>query len=367
MKKIALIITNFDRLISKHGIKGGGSHVLKNLMLNWAENPDVTLDIYCTYTSTYEYQGINKITKIPLSQYENIENFVEALKKQTVNQNYNNILFGEVIAPYGSVLLQAHSFIYRYDLYGGFLSKFFKKTKKTKIISQKERFSNENNIYIAMSEKIKDDYSTNFDIPKERIFVVYPGTEVPEKIEKTSGRSIKFGIVGSSNPNKGSYRFLKALSLVKKKHKNIEAVMICNNYKRLYWLRFLIWLYNVKSNINILDFQSDMSNFYQKVDCIVMPSRHEAFGLVALEGASYQSIPLVSSNTGFAEIITEGENGFTFDINKRGIKNLAQQMENIVDLYYKNPELFNQISKNAHELSKKYTWKGFSEKILNLL
>ncbi len=367
MKKIAFVITDFDRLISPEGIKGGGSHVLKNIMINWIKNPDVMLDVYCTYTKTFEYEGINKIVKIPINQYANINGFIRELKKYINNENYDNILFGEVIAPFGSVLLQAHSFIHRYNLYGGFKTKFFKQIKKRKLNTQKQTFSEENNIYIAMSEKVKEDYSENFEIPKEKIFVTYPGTDLPENINKQPSEKIRFGIVASSNVNKGIYKFLKALSKVKKYNKNIKAVIICNNYERLYLIRFLTWFYRVKNYIEILDFQYDMSDFYQRIDCIVMPSRHEAFGLVPLEGASYKAIPLVSSNTGFAELLTENENGFTFDINKKGVKNLIKKMKEIVDLYYNDKEKFNQISENAYNLAKKYSWKAFTDKILEKL
>ncbi len=368
MKKIALIITDFDRLFSTQGIKGGGSHVLKNLIVNWIKDPNVTLDIYCSNTKTFEYEGINKIIRIPINQYADLNGFINRLEAFVSQDNYDNVLFGEVISPYGSVLLQAHSFLYRYDLYGGgLITKFFKRIKRKKIKAQERQFSKYNNVYIAMSEKVKKDYAFYFDIPEENIVVAYPGVTMPEVEPKEPNSTMTFGIVGSSNANKGAYKFIKAISKLKKHTKNFKAIMICNNYQRLYLMRFLVWLYKVEKYVEILDFQANMEDFYKQIDCIVMPSRHEAFGLVAIEGASHSAVPLVSNNTGFAEILDENENGFIFDINKKGIKNLTEKMKTIVDLYYNEKEKFNEIKYKSNELAKKYSWEGFSNKVLKNL
>ncbi len=368
MKKIALVIVCLDKLVSSDSLKGGGSHVLQNILYNWIDNEDVCLDIYCTESSIISYPGINKIVKIPYCQLGNIEKFVEELKKHQETEKYDNILFGDFISPYGSVMLQSHSYLHRYNLYGGVLTKVFKKLKNQKLLAQSILFTQENGVYIAMSETIKRDYSENFDIPKEKIHVIYPGVSVPDcGLTQNNNETVTFGIVGGSNLNKGLHRFLGALSKLIRNKQKVKAVVICNNYQKQYFIKFLIALYGVSKYVEILDFQSSMDDFYKRINFLVMPSRHEAFGLVALEAASYGVMPIVSSSTGFAEIIAENVNGISFDVAKKAVKNLANAMKKAIDLYYDRRDEYNKVAGNCLCLAKMHTWKDFSDKILEKL
>lgn len=54
-------------------------------------------------------------------------------------------------------------------------------------------------------------------------------------------------------------------------------------------------------------------SLYRCMDLVVIPSSHEGFGNVAIEGLMQQSLMLVSKTGGLAEIIRDGENGFAFE------------------------------------------------------
>lgn len=54
-------------------------------------------------------------------------------------------------------------------------------------------------------------------------------------------------------------------------------------------------------------------SLYKCVDLVVIPSRHEGFGNVAIEGLMQQCLMLVSRTGGLAEIIRDGENGYVFE------------------------------------------------------
>lgn len=369
MKKIALVISNVDLLIGNKEYIGGGSVVLRNLIAQWSENKDILLDIYCSASRKLKYDGINKIVPIPICQYTDIESYVEELKKHVEQENYDNVLFGEVFSPYGSVMLQSHSYPYRYGLYGGgiktFLTKFF---GMSKLERQKKLFTKENKTYIAMSEKIKRDYSENYNMPEENIVVVYPGVNTYEDNAKATNNSdFTFGIVAGSNLNKGAHRFLLALARLKRKNKKIKAIMICKNYEKLVFMHFIVNILGLKNDLKVISSNPDMNNFYKSIDCLVVPSRHDAFALVVLEAASNKTISLVSSNVGASEIIREGENGFIFNIDKNVIKNLAAKMQEIIDIKLNSEVKFNQLQENAYNLAKEYTWKRFADKILESL
>ncbi|EMH4030284.1 group 1 glycosyl transferase [Klebsiella oxytoca] len=60
--------------------------------------------------------------------------------------------------------------------------------------------------------------------------------------------------------------------------------------------------------------KEDIAAFYAKADVLLMPSRWESFGLVAVEAQSY-GVPVVASRcSSIPEVISDGETGFLFDV-----------------------------------------------------
>ena len=103
--------------------------------------------------------------------------------------------------------------------------------------------------------------------------------------------------------------------------------------------------YNVTKTIIFAGQQKDMKKFYKSASFFCMSSRYEGLPMVLLEAQSY-GLPIVSfdCNTGPAEIIDSGENGFLVD------------NENIDDLSYKifklcKEDRFQNFSKSSLEKS----------------
>ena len=69
----------------------------------------------------------------------------------------------------------------------------------------------------------------------------------------------------------------------------------------------------ISSYVTFLGDCHDVSQQLQQSDILVVPSREEGFGLVAIEGmAAY--VPVIASNVGgLAEIIQNGYNGYLFE------------------------------------------------------
>ena len=61
-----------------------------------------------------------------------------------------------------------------------------------------------------------------------------------------------------------------------------------------------------------------------------MPSRWEAFGLVAVEAMKYGKAVIASDRGALPELIKNGENGFTFSMETR------DSLKNVLDLLDKN-------------------------------
>lgn len=367
MKKIALVVLDLDRFLVAKTFKGGGGHVAKRLLQEWILDDRVELDVICVNATIESYDGINKIITIPYCPNSDYENFIGELKKHAASEKYDDVVFAEHLLPFGTSLLHSHSYLYRYGLYNcELLSQFFKIIKRKKIDAQKKLFSTETKSLIAMSEKIKKDYSSNFCIDETIIKVAFPGVEIFENVTRERKSDFVFGLVGGGI-NKGAALFLKAFKKVFKHDKNIKALVITTNEKNLKLLKLQVRFSGLSNNVEFVDYQSNIGDFYKQIDCLVMPSRHEAFGLVAIEAASYKAVPIVSNNTGFAELVADGQNGFIFDINKNGLNNLAKSMSEVINIYQNDYDRFEQIRDNAFGIAKEYTWKRFADTILESL
>lgn len=92
--------------------------------------------------------------------------------------------------------------------------------------------------------------------------------------------------------------------------------------------------------------KENMADYYLQADVLLMPSRWESFGLVAVEAQSY-GLPVVASRcSSLPEVVKEGYTGFLFPIGDvdeacRILLSLDKQQlqgmkENAIDFYKNN-------------------------------
>lgn len=97
-----------------------------------------------------------------------------------------------------------------------------------------------------------------------------------------------------------------------------EGVLKENNYKVKYGydnVKFLGWVSH-----------EEISAYYKAADVVVMPSRWEAFGLVAIEAMKYGT-PVIASNCGaLKEIIQHNKNGYLFSLKKGELTSILQKL-----------------------------------------
>jgi len=113
----------------------------------------------------------------------------------------------------------------------------------------------------------------------------------------------------------------------------------------------------VSRSVSFLGELSDeaLKQFYFGCDVIVVPSLHEAFGIVALEAMAC-GIPLVASDAGgLPEVIKDGTNGLLF---KTGDSNgLAEAVISIL----KHPSTAEMMARNNEKDAVKYSWDTAAE------
>ena len=126
----------------------------------------------------------------------------------------------------------------------------------------------------------------------------------------------------------------------------------------------LIKILNIENYIEYMPLQEDMDSFYNSIDCLLVPSIKEPFGLVVTEAMAHSLPTIVSSVTGAADIIKNEENGFIIDYSKLNkSKELFKTMCKVLNL---NDEKYKNISKNAYNTVKNMTYDKFAEEFVNI-
>lgn len=100
-----------------------------------------------------------------------------------------------------------------------------------------------------------------------------------------------------------------------------------------------------------------LSTWYRAADIVLVPSRSESFGLVALEAASC-GVPVVASAVGgLLSLVDDGDTGFLIEGRKPA--DYADAMRTILN----DSELAASMGKAAVERAKAYTWRAAAERL----
>lgn len=364
MKKLAFIINVFR----EDNFHSGGEKLYYELVKK-ALKKGFLVDLYCT---KYLYDNETPTLKPQFNKIEvfgnakdykypkKIELLYNQIESKLQLEEYEHIISENIVPPFDIGVLQGHSQKHYADMAGNFLSKILFKIKKYKVIKHQYKWLKKGfKQIIVPSETLKNELMDNFNLDKSIFTVAYPGVDMPVDDAKpdfqgilNDTKAVTFGISAPSFSKKGGFIFLKALNELKKQGYNFNAKIIYPKASKNLLILFYLKLFKLNNHIEFLSYQENMQNFYKSIDCIIMPSLLETFGLVALEGMAYGKIPVVSSYSGASEIIKEGQNGFIFDMKNKAHKNLAQTLIFIL----KNKDTIPKISEKAINTAEQYSW-----------
>ncbi len=152
------------------------------------------------------------------------------------------------------------------------------------------------------------------------IHVIYNGVDLKEaeqskshipsniKIKKSD---FKVGIIGNCEERKRQEDFIKAGIRVLKKNKNFRFLIIGNN-KTEYCKKISLLINKYKSYFHFIGHVHNIFAIIKALDIIVITSKEEAFGRVAIEAGSCKK-PVIASNIGgLPEVIIHKKTGYIF-------------------------------------------------------
>jgi glycosyltransferase involved in cell wall biosynthesis len=219
--------------------------------------------------------------------------------------------------------------------------------------------------FFTVSAHMKRGYENQFSLPSQQVKALYPGVNLPPTLPQQAPKAPNvLGIVNSRSLNKGGWLLLLALWCLKRQHPQAMLYMVHPKWSQDALSRALVGVLGLKRRVKVLPFQKDMTAFYEAIDYLVLPSLHEAFGLVGLEAMAHGVPAVVSSTAGVAEVVTHGENGFVFHRLQQPVKALANTLHTALT---QSPGAYAALQQGAVATAQRHSWQGFAQGLLSQL
>lgn len=208
---------------------------------------------------------------------------------------------------------------------------------------------------IALSEHVKSSYEDH-GVDPEKISVVNNGVNTDKYsnavMSPDSGVDVLY--VGQLSPRKGIHYLLDAWSEIERP---IDELTLCGSPQRGFE--------PVLESYDFSDIRTpgwvDPVPYYHDATVFVLPSLAEGFAKVILEAMSTGTPVVVSENTGGADVIENGKNGFVVPIQD------SDAIADRIQYFQENPEEAERMGENARETAESYTWEKQIDKIIDVL
>jgi glycosyltransferase involved in cell wall biosynthesis len=175
-------------------------------------------------------------------------------------------------------------------------------------VTQKTRFPAERILQIPLGVEVEKFKNSSITLKEAREFF------------KVNENAFLFGIIGRIDKLKGQLFLCQAIIELRKKYPLVELLIVGEptlNEENDYFLSIkeLIKINNAEAYIHIRPFLKEVIIFYKAIDCFVMASQSETYGMVTIE-AMAAGVPVIGTNSGGTpEILGNGEFGLLYNYN----------------------------------------------------
>ncbi|UCD55631.1 MAG: glycosyltransferase family 4 protein [Candidatus Omnitrophota bacterium] len=177
-------------------------------------------------------------------------------------------------------------------------------------------------LVMVISKSIEERMIQGFNVPKEKIRLVYRGVDLtkyqygPDKYGKEKGYFTIINI-GRLTPIKGQYEFIKAMKHVINKTKQVQIWIVgglqAGKDRYLSALKDLTEELGMEKQVKFLGARSDIPALLKKADCLVLSTKiPEGFGRTVIEAGAVGTAVCASEVGGIKEIIDNGVSGLLF-------------------------------------------------------
>ncbi|ALG84087.1 glycosyltransferase family 4 protein [Gordonia phthalatica] len=177
--------------------------------------------------------------------------------------------------------------------------------------------ANASDALITCSASMHDEVKTLFGPDLPPISVIHNGIDVGtwnfvDRAVRIEPPHLLFA--GRLEYEKGVQDLLEALPAIRRAHPGTHLT-VAGDGTQTTWLHELAHEHEVTAAVDFVGKKDreELMDLMHRCDAIVLPSRYEPFGIVALEAAA-TGIPLITSTAGgLGEAVTDGETGWTFE------------------------------------------------------
>lgn len=180
----------------------------------------------------------------------------------------------------------------------------------------------------------------------------------------SSKEKIVIAVIGTICKRKNQLELISAIEQLSQKQKNqIECWIIGKDGSKQYrrevdqaiqgkeYIRFL-------GELN----RNEIKKVFSEIDIVVCCSLEETFSIVIVEGMMNKKICVTTTNTGVAQFIEDGKNGFVYET--QNINELITKLDYIIS----NFQQLSEIQNNAREVyDKQLSIKVFEENLIKIL
>jgi len=225
---------------------------------------------------------------------------------------------------------------------------------------------------IACSTLVKSELMEHYRVPESDIVVVANGVDVEEfhphnrelfrndiRSEYRIGKEeILLLFVGHEFARKGLEAAIRSLPILKQQ---AIKLLVCGGDNPQPFQQLAVKL-GVDQQVIFAGAQTDMKRYYAAADIFVLPTLHEAFGLVITEAMASGLPVIVSKNSGAAiDVIEDGKDGLLVS-DPRNPEEVAEKVQLLVE----EPSLRTRIGKQAREKVMGYSWDICVQKVLKV-
>ena len=223
---------------------------------------------------------------------------------------------------------------------------------------------------ITVSRMVKDQIVSRYNIPPERIEVVYSGVNQEQIHPNLKGEKIRFKkqlglpqeamtllFIGNGYARKGLQHLIQALGSLPSRLPIILLVVGKDKHEEQY--QQLARNQRCEHRIRFLGYQKDVGRLYAAADLFVLPSLFDPIANVVLESL-YSGTPVITGpQVGASELIDQGVNGYIVPDYRP--ETLA---EAILKFYYFGKK--EEMAAEAHRAAAAYHWDHHVDKIEKL-
>ena len=217
--------------------------------------------------------------------------------------------------------------------------------------------------HVTSQEEYIDTQNLNF---KKNIIYIPNGIDLPKyknRNEKRKGFN-RLLFLSRLHPKKGLNLLIEAWSEVNQFNKEWELIIVGDDKDYRKSSGYKNQLINMVNQFNLTNIKflgplhgKEKQRIYENVDCFILPSFSENFGLVVGEAMSYK-LPVITTKRTHWIQIEEKKAGWLIDPTVESIKNILQRLFN---LDKKNLET---MGNNGYKLIKDdYKWEDIGEKL----